>query len=322
MPLQVPPKRLRKCGALFQGDDYWRKTAWEEAERVTAVRDTPAGTQRMRDVINKNISEEDILTTAHRVFSRGWSKMKLYFIIGLPTETEDDVVGIADLATKIRRIGRQYQKRVQVTVSTSSHVPKPHTPFQWAAMESLEAIGDKQRVLKERTREARVTYRYHNQRVSYLEGILARGDRRIAFWLQLSRVSGIRFAPGQQTAQRGCQLLQPYRLVQVRVDPRRGQQGFLRIAGRRTERNDRRMPAVRFTLPDDARHLGAIHTRQTQIQYDQRILAITTCLHRPRTIADQIHREAQVLEHEGNHIPVDGIVLRHQSFARDWQGHG
>lgn len=152
-----------------------------------------AGTQRMRDVINKNISEEDIQRTCHRVFSRGWRKMKLYFILGLPTETEDDLIGIIDTGRKAVNIGREYHKSVTVTVSISSHVPKPHTPFQWCAMDSMEQIAEKQELLWQQARRAGFRLRRHDMRVSHLEGIIGRGDRRAADLIERAWRKGARF---------------------------------------------------------------------------------------------------------------------------------
>ena len=154
-----------------------------------------AGTQRMRDVINKNITEDDIFQTCHRVFSKGWSKMKLYFIIGLPTEEDEDVVGIAEMGRQALAIGHQYHKRggVQVTVSVSSHVPKPHTPFQWVAMDSLAEIERKQQILDELSRRWRFKFRRHDARTTYLEGVLCRGDRRSGWLIEEAWRNGARF---------------------------------------------------------------------------------------------------------------------------------
>lgn len=152
-----------------------------------------AGSQRMRDVINKNISEEDILTTCHRVFSRGWTKMKFYFIIGLPTETDEDVKGIALLGKKALNIGRTYRRNTTVTVSVSSHVPKPHTPFQWAAMDSVDDINRKQQILFELSREYGFRFRRHDMFVSWLEGIITRGDIRTGFLLERAWQLGAKF---------------------------------------------------------------------------------------------------------------------------------
>ena len=151
--------------------------------RATGLTFAPeAGTQRMRDVISKNISEEDMARTAHRVFSRGWRRAKLYFMIGLPTETDEDVVGIMDTGRRMKDIGAEYHSRgaVGITVSVSSHVPKPHTPFQWCAMDSLSEIERKQDILGGLARRYRLEFRRHDPRASYLECVLGRGDRRMA----------------------------------------------------------------------------------------------------------------------------------------------
>lgn len=152
-----------------------------------------AGTQRMRDVINKNITEDDIFTTAHRVFSRGWARMKFYFIIGLPTETDEDVIGIAEMGREALKIGREYRRNASVTVSVSSHVPKPHTPFQWAAMDTLEEIDRKQQILFDLSREYGFRFRKHDMYVSWLEGIITRGDYRTGWLLEEAWRKGARF---------------------------------------------------------------------------------------------------------------------------------
>ena len=153
-----------------------------------------AGTQRMRDVVNKNVTDEDINTTAERVFARGWRRMKLYFMIGLPTEEDEDVAGIIETAGRIRRIGAaRYGRKVEVTASASSHVPKPHTPFQWAAMDSVDDIRRKQGILKDLARRARVNVKVHDERISYLEGIVARGDRTVGDLIELAWQKGCRF---------------------------------------------------------------------------------------------------------------------------------
>ncbi|MDP2360445.1 MAG: TIGR03960 family B12-binding radical SAM protein [bacterium] len=152
-----------------------------------------AGTQRMRDVINKNISEADILATCERVFSRGWSKMKLYFILGLPTESEDDLAGIAHMGSQAVEIGRRHHRAVTVTVSVSSHVPKPHTPFQWCAMDSLEEIERKQDYLRREAQARGFRFRRHDLRVSHLEAIIGRGDRRVADLVEDAWRRGARF---------------------------------------------------------------------------------------------------------------------------------
>jgi radical SAM family uncharacterized protein/radical SAM-linked protein len=152
-----------------------------------------AGTQRMRDVVAKNVTEEDILESAHRVFGRGFSRMKLYFMIGLPTETDEDVLGIVETAARVQEIGRRYQRGAQVTASVSTHVPKPHTPFQWAAMDGEQEIARKQALLAGRARALRVTLKMHENQASHIEGIFSRGDRRVADVLEAAFRLGCRF---------------------------------------------------------------------------------------------------------------------------------
>jgi radical SAM-linked protein len=154
-----------------------------------------AGTQRMRDVVNKNVTEEQLMLTAERVFSRGWSKMKLYFMIGLPTEEEEDVRGIVQTGARARDVGRRVQKGKgpEVTVSASIHVPKPHTPFQWCAMDAREVVREKQGWLRDEARAGRVKLRMHDSDNSWLEGVLARGDRRLADVIEHAWRGGARF---------------------------------------------------------------------------------------------------------------------------------
>ncbi len=154
-----------------------------------------AGTQRMRDVVNKNVTDEQLLETAERVFSRGWGRMKLYFMIGLPTEEEEDVLGIVDTAARTATVGRKVaRRRVDVTASVSTHVPKPHTPFQWAAMDPLDVIRHKHQLLRHAVRQHRmVTLRAHDASGSELEGVIARGDRRLADVIERAWRAGARF---------------------------------------------------------------------------------------------------------------------------------
>ncbi|HZL20949.1 MAG TPA: TIGR03960 family B12-binding radical SAM protein [Polyangia bacterium] len=152
-----------------------------------------AGTQRMRDVVAKNVTEADIIESAHRVFGRGFSSMKLYFMIGLPTETDEDVLGIVETAARVQEIGRSHQRSAKVTASVSTHVPKPHTPFQWAAMDGEAEIARKQTLLAERARALRVTLKMHENQQSHIEGIFARGDRRAGDLLERAFRLGCRF---------------------------------------------------------------------------------------------------------------------------------
>ncbi|HXN33559.1 MAG TPA: TIGR03936 family radical SAM-associated protein, partial [Polyangiaceae bacterium] len=168
--------------------------------RATGVTFAPeAGTQRMRDVINKNVTEEQLMQTAERVFARGWQSMKLYFMIGLPTEQEEDVRAIARVGGRARAIGKRVKKALgvsatpKVVVSVSTHVPKPHTPFQWCAMDAPADVQQKQRWLEEEARAARVDLRVHDCDTSWLEAVFARGDRSLAPVLERAYRAGARF---------------------------------------------------------------------------------------------------------------------------------
>jgi radical SAM family uncharacterized protein/radical SAM-linked protein len=168
-------------------------------DEITTVRATgltfapEAGTQRMRDVICKNVTEEHIAESAHRVFARGYGRMKCYFMIGLPTETDEDVSGIPKTGGRLRRIGKTYDRRAQVTVSVSTHVPKPHTPFQWCAMDPLPEIERKQRILRDLAAAEAVDLKWHEAAQSVVEGVFSRGDRRLGDALELAWRRGARF---------------------------------------------------------------------------------------------------------------------------------
>jgi radical SAM family uncharacterized protein/radical SAM-linked protein len=168
--------------------------------RATGVTFAPeAGSQRMRDVVNKNVTEEQLMETAARVFSRGWASMKLYFMIGLPTEEEDDVREIPRVGGRARAIGRKAKREAgapgtpNVTVSVSTHVPKPHTPFQWCAMDMPEQVRVKQGWLREEARAAKVDLKMHDSDTSWLEAVFARGDRTLAPVLERAYRDGARF---------------------------------------------------------------------------------------------------------------------------------
>lgn len=143
-----------------------------------------AGTQRLRDVINKNVTEEEVLSTCKKAFDNGWTSVKLYFMMGLPTETMEDIEGIADLAMQVvhafyKNPARQKGTGVQVSVSCASFIPKPFTPFQWEAEDSMESLKAKQKHLLESIPSRKVKVSYHETPTSLLEGVLARGDRRL-----------------------------------------------------------------------------------------------------------------------------------------------
>ena len=143
-----------------------------------------AGSQRMRDVINKNVSEHDLIKSATLAFEGGWNSVKLYFMIGLPYEEYEDIKGIADLAEKVVECYYSSEKTnkrrpVSVTLSVASFVPKPFTPFQWAAQNSMDELYEKQLFLKNQIRNRKIKYNYHQNDISVLEGVFARGDRRL-----------------------------------------------------------------------------------------------------------------------------------------------
>jgi radical SAM family uncharacterized protein/radical SAM-linked protein len=169
--------------------------------RASGVTFAPeAGSQRMRDVVNKNVTEEQLMTTAERIFSRGWDSMKLYFMIGLPTEDESDVREIVRVGKRAREVGKRVRKEAsnagppKVTVSVSTHVPKPHTPFQWCAMDTAELVKQKQAWLLEEVKGAKgVDLRMHDSQTSWLEGVFARGDRKLGRVLVRAYRSGARF---------------------------------------------------------------------------------------------------------------------------------
>ncbi len=143
-----------------------------------------AGTQRLRDVINKNISEEEILSTCRKAFVGGWTAVKLYFMIGLPTETDDDVVGINVLSQKVvnefyNNPDKPKGKGCTVSAGVSSFVPKPCTPFQWAPMDTKEELKRKQQLLLETCTTKKITFRFHDTELTFLEGVFARGDRKL-----------------------------------------------------------------------------------------------------------------------------------------------
>lgn len=154
-----------------------------EKARKTGLTFAPeAGTQRLRDVINKNVTEENLFEVVKGAFAAGWYSIKLYFMIGLPTETWEDLDGIVDLAYEVLKIGRENRtgtRRPEVTVSVSSFVPKSHTPFQWEAQDSKELLREKQAYLRQKLRHPGIRFNYHDVDTSFLEAVFARGDRRL-----------------------------------------------------------------------------------------------------------------------------------------------
>ncbi len=155
-----------------------------------------AGTQRLRDVINKNLTEEEILTSCSNAFAGGWSNVKLYFMLGLPTETDEDVLGIAELVYKIilawKECASNKKRGLRVHVATAYFVPKPHTPFQWEKQISPEEYLRRCRLLKSHLYSKSVEYNYHEPDLSRLEAVFARGDRRVGAVIEAALNHGAR----------------------------------------------------------------------------------------------------------------------------------
>ena len=178
------------------------------AEEVQKIRKTgltfapEAGTQRLRDVINKNVTEEDLLRTVRAAFGAGWNAIKLYFMIGLPTETDEDLLGLIDLAEKVARVyaevggqrgPRGNRRALHLTVSTSSFVPKAQTPFQWEPQTPLEELKRKQEFLRRHLPRRLAELNWHDAELSFVEAVFSRGDRRLGRVLLEAHRRGCRF---------------------------------------------------------------------------------------------------------------------------------
>lgn len=176
----------------------------ETIQEIQKVRKTgltfapEAGTQRLRDVINKGIEEKDLIDTTKQAFELGWATVKLYFMIGLPTETEEDVLGIKELAYKVKDLffsmPREERKgNLKITVSASCFVPKPFTPFQWYPQNSMDEFIEKQEILKKSIRDKKITFNTHHPKISFLEAVFARGDRKLSNALVKALEKGCKF---------------------------------------------------------------------------------------------------------------------------------
>ena len=156
-----------------------------EKVRKTGLTFAPeAGSQRLRDVINKGIDEKDLTTAVSYAFKEGWSTVKLYFMIGLPTETDEDVLGIKELGYKVKDMffilpKEERRGNLKITLSTSCFVPKPFTPFQWVGQDSIDEFYRKINLLRNSIRDRKIVYNYHDPKLSYLEAVVARGDRKV-----------------------------------------------------------------------------------------------------------------------------------------------
>ncbi len=155
-----------------------------------------AGTQRLRDVINKNLTEDEILNTCSQAFEGGWNNVKLYFMLGLPTETDEDVLGIAELVYKVIQAWKDHasnkKRGLRVHVATAYFVPKPHTPFQWEKQITPEEYLRRCRLLKSHFYSRSIEYNYHAPDLSRLEAVFARGDRRLGPVIEAAVKNGAR----------------------------------------------------------------------------------------------------------------------------------
>lgn len=192
------PKRINLSLPSLRIDNF----SEDLLEKIKKVRQSgltfapEGGTQRIRDAINKNITEDDIFRSCRIAFAGGYSSVKLYFMLGLPTETDEDVVGIAELAGRILNCyyettrGMSGPKRISITMSTACFVPKPFTPFQWEPQDTEAMMERKQRMVADSITSKKINYNYHSYRTSYLEAVFARGDRRLCDVLELAHKKG------------------------------------------------------------------------------------------------------------------------------------
>ena len=179
------PRKINLSLPSLRADNFSRELMMKvQKVRKSGLTFAPeAGTQRLRDAINKNVTEQEILQTCATAFSGGWNSVKLYFMLGLPTETDEDVVGIAELTHKIIRTWHETagskKRGLMINLATAYFVPKPFTPFQWEKQITPEEYLRRVHLLQEHLRSRNVDYRYHESDLSRLEAVLARGDRRL-----------------------------------------------------------------------------------------------------------------------------------------------
>jgi len=152
-----------------------------------------AGTQRLRDVVNKGVTGDDIFTTIEEVFSRGWDRVKLYFMMGLPSERQEDLEGILETGRMALKLARRHNRRGKITLSVAGFVPKPHTPFQWEPQDDPSALAEKGRFLKSGAKRMGFGLNYHEPKQTALEGVIARGDRRVGEVIETAWRKGARF---------------------------------------------------------------------------------------------------------------------------------
>lgn len=180
------PRNISLSLPSLRADNF----SMEIVERLQKVRKSgltfavEGGSQRLRDAINKNVTEEDLLNTCRIAFEGGWNSIKLYYMLGLPTETDEDILGIAEMANHVLHCWRQYSSNknrgVRISISTSCFVPKPHSPFQWEAQISMEEYLRRVNLLRANLTARNVTYNWHDAETSLIEAALSRGDRKVA----------------------------------------------------------------------------------------------------------------------------------------------
>ncbi|HBQ65137.1 MAG TPA: B12-binding domain-containing radical SAM protein, partial [Clostridiales bacterium] len=207
---EMEPQKVNLALPSLRVDSF----SLELMDRVRTVRKSgltfapEAGTQRLRDVINKNVTSEDLLRSAETAFQGGWDSIKLYFMVGLPTETLEDIRKIADLVYQVVDVwkavtGRAVppetagrlpaRRKLNLTVSTSCFVPKPFTPFQWEPQDCMNMLEEKQALLRSLLKDRRISYHWSDPRLSHLEAVLARGDRRLGTVIRKAWELGCKF---------------------------------------------------------------------------------------------------------------------------------
>ena len=182
LAVKYEPQKINIALPSMRTNTFSIKLAKEIARvRPSGVTLAPeAGTQRLREVIGKNMTEENIMEGVKAAFEEGIESIKLYFMIGLPTETEEDIAEIGKLAQKIFETGRQHSRRARITVNISTFIPKPHTPFQWEEQISIEETKRRQQIIKSGIRTRGIEVRWHQAEASFLEGVFSRGDRKLS----------------------------------------------------------------------------------------------------------------------------------------------
>ncbi|HTY13893.1 MAG TPA: radical SAM protein, partial [Candidatus Omnitrophota bacterium] len=192
---ELAKKRINLALPSLRLDSFGVKLAKEISRvRPSSVTMAPeAGTQRLRDTVGKRLTEDDILNGARAAFSEGIVNLKLYFMIGLPTETEEDLAGLVELVKKIGAIGREYSPRMHVTASVSTFIPKPNTPFERESQVGIVEILEKQKYLKDNLKGKGLELRWHDAKTSILEGVFSRGDRRLSKVIERAFELGARF---------------------------------------------------------------------------------------------------------------------------------